>query len=130
MKHVTEKQSTGRIGEDLAVRFLVKRGYIILERNYLKKVGEIDIICKKEGKLFFVEVKTVSRENISRETSDSYRPEDNLHKWKIARMGRAIEIYLEEKSVESDWEILGIMILIDKTNKTAKISLLEDFAWQ
>lgn len=130
MKQKTERQITGKIGEDIAETFLVKRGYSIVERNYSKKAGEIDIICKKDGILHFVEVKTVSRENISRETLDDYRPEDNLHKWKITRMGRAIEIYLEEKRVECDWEILGVMILIDKKRKMAKVSLLKDFAWQ
>lgn len=56
----TEKRKTGDLGEDIAERFLVKRGFKILERNYLRKWGEIDIIAKKGGKLCFVEVKTVS----------------------------------------------------------------------
>ncbi len=129
VKQPTEKQRIGKIGEDIAERFLVKHGYSVVEKNYLKKVGEIDIICKKDGTLYFVEVKTVSRENISRETSDDYRPEDNLHSMKILRMGRAIEIYLDEKQVVCDWEILGVMILLDKVSKKARVSLLRDFAW-
>lgn len=129
MKQPTEKQKIGNIGENIAEMFLVKHGYCIVERNYRKKVGEIDVICKKDGKLYFVEVKSVSRKNISCETRDDYRPEDNLHPQKILRMGRAIEIYLEEHKVEQDWEILGVMVLLDKVNKKAKVTLLEDFAW-
>ena len=129
MKTPTKKQKTGKIGEDLAEKFLMKRGFSIIQRNYLKKVGEIDIICEKGRKLYFVEVKTVSRENVSRETLDDYRPEDNLHSHKIQRMGRAIEIYLEERNVKQDWEILGVMILLDSKAKQAKITLLENFAW-
>lgn len=129
MKQPTNNQKVGKIGEDLAERFLVKRGYVVVQRNYWKKVGEIDIICEKGGRLYFVEVKTVSRENVTRETNDDYRPEDNLHPRKIERMGRAIQIYLEEYSVKQDWEILGVMILLDSDAKQAKISLLENFAW-
>lgn len=129
VKHPTEKQKTGKTGEDIAEKFLVKRGFEVIERNYWRKVGEIDIICRKDEKIYFVEVKTVSRETLSCETGDSYRPEDNLHPQKILRMGRAIQIYLEEKRVECDWEILGVMITLDPDAKTAKVSLLEDFAW-
>lgn len=125
----TENQKIGALGEDIAESFLVKHGYSIVERNYLKKVGEIDIVCKKAGKFYFVEVKTVSREIVSHETKDDYRPEDNLHAQKIVRLGRAIDIYLEERGVECDWEIIGVMILLDEKQKKAKVTLLENFAW-
>lgn len=48
----------GLEGENLAVNHLVKEGYEIVERNYTWKKGEIDIICRKDGKLVVVEVKT------------------------------------------------------------------------
>ena len=50
------------IGENIAVRFLVKHNFSILERNYTKKWGEIDIIAEKSSKLYFIEVKSVTRE--------------------------------------------------------------------
>jgi Holliday junction resolvase-like predicted endonuclease len=62
----TEKRKTGDLGEDIAEMFLVKQGFKILERNYLRKWGEIDIITKKDRKLYFVEVKTVSRGTLPR----------------------------------------------------------------
>ena len=49
---------TGKRGEDLAVEFLQKQGYRILERNYRHKHSEIDIITQFEDTLVFVEVKT------------------------------------------------------------------------
>lgn len=52
----------GKIGEDAACRFLKKNGYEILERNYQKTIGEIDIIAKKGELLSFVEVKTRQNE--------------------------------------------------------------------
>ncbi len=56
----TEKRKTGDLGEEIAVMFLMKQGFSIVERNYLRKWGEIDIVAKKDGTLYFVEVKTVS----------------------------------------------------------------------
>ena len=49
-------------GETLAVNFLKKQGYKILQQNYKNKIGEIDIICfnKKENEIIFVEVKSRS----------------------------------------------------------------------
>lgn len=126
MKQPTHKQKIGKLGEDIATRFLVKRGYEVVERNYLKRTGEIDIICQKDDKLYFVEVKSVSRENI---TTDSYRPEDNIHEAKILRLSRTIEIYLSEKEIDLDWEIIVVTVVIDSISKTAKVKLLTDFAW-
>lgn len=126
MKYPTEKQKVGKLGEDIASRFLAKRGYSILDRNYLKKTGEIDIVCAKDNMIYFVEVKSVSRENI---TNDSYRPEDNIHEAKIKRLSRTIEIYLAEKDIESDWEIIVVTVVIDSNLRTAKVRLLTDFAW-
>jgi putative endonuclease len=125
----TDKQRIGQIGEDLAVRFLVKHKYLLVERNYRKKFGEIDIICRRGGKLYFVEVKTVSRETFSRETGDEYRAEDNIHQYKIKRIDRAIQLYLEERSYDGDWEILVVIIELIKHKKKAKITLLKGFAW-
>ena len=126
MKYPTEKQKIGKLGEDIATRFLVKRGFNVIERNYLKRTGEIDIICQKDNKLYFIEVKSVSRENI---TTDSYRPEDNIHEAKILRLSRTIDIYLSERGIDLDWKITVVTVIIDSHSKTAKVKLLQDFAW-
>lgn len=57
---ITAKRRTGDLGEDITAMFLVKHGFSIVERNYLRKWGEIDIIAQKGEILHFVEVKTVS----------------------------------------------------------------------
>ena len=51
------KQQIGKIGEDLATKYLSSSGYRILERNYRGKQGEIDIIATEKNKIIFVEVK-------------------------------------------------------------------------
>lgn len=52
-----DKKSLGGWGEEKAVRYLRRRGYRILDRNFSCRFGEIDIIASKGGYLAFVEVK-------------------------------------------------------------------------
>jgi putative endonuclease len=54
---LNRRQQFGKESESLAVRYLKKNGYKILEQNYRNKIGEIDIIAKEKGALVFVEVK-------------------------------------------------------------------------
>ncbi|MEW6570221.1 MAG: YraN family protein [Nitrospirota bacterium] len=53
----------GSKGEDLAVKFLRKKGYLIIERNYKTNLGEIDIIAREGSTFIFVEVKTRSNDS-------------------------------------------------------------------
>ena len=139
MKKLTEKRKTGNLGEDLAYRFLMKYGFDVIERNYLKKCGEIDIIAKNMGKIHFIEVKSVSHETISSvsglpaqagetNNSDGFRPEDNVHPWKLQRLARTIQVYLQEKSVshETDWQFDVITVYIDKKRLISKVNMLEN----
>lgn len=48
----------GLLGEDVAIDYLIKHGYQILERNYRYQKGEVDILAKKDDALVAVEVKT------------------------------------------------------------------------
>jgi putative endonuclease len=50
-------QSSGAWGEDLALRYLTRRGYTLVERNYRTRHGEIDLIVRNDDTLVFVEVK-------------------------------------------------------------------------
>jgi putative endonuclease len=54
---LNKRQQFGKESESLAVRYLKKNGYKILEQNYRNKLGEIDIIAKEKDTLAFVEVK-------------------------------------------------------------------------
>ena len=57
------KKLLGRVGEAKAVEFLKKQGYLVLEKNYKTRLGEIDIIVKKDDTIVFVEVKTRSSDS-------------------------------------------------------------------
>jgi len=127
----TKRQKIGERGEDLACLFLKKHGFSILERNYVKRYGEIDIISQKDNILHFVEVKTVVRDNVPRETSlsnDYYEPEDNVHFWKRKRLARVIQVYLLEKGISDDfdWQIDLISIYLDKDGQELKSEFIEN----
>ncbi|MBP9802695.1 MAG: YraN family protein [Candidatus Pacebacteria bacterium] len=126
----SKTQKIGEIGENIAVKFLMKQGFAILERNYTKKWGEIDIIAKKDNKIYFIEVKSVSRNliNVSQETLDSYKPEDNMHPWKLKRMSRTIQTYLlaHKEYDEYEWQIDLITVFLDLIDKKAKVKRIED----
>jgi putative endonuclease len=132
MNNITEKRKTGNLGEDLACRFLMKHGFTVIERNYLKKCGEIDIIAKLNNILHFIEVKSVSCETIpgvSGETNNDYfRPEDNVHPWKLERIIKTIQIYLMENNVphETNWQFDVITVHIDKKKLVSKVFIIEN----
>jgi len=142
MKDKTEKQIIGQKGEDEAVKYLTAKGFSVLDRNYRKPWGELDIVAQKGEWLYFVEVKTVTRScvetkfqvsrNFSRNlvsgSGDDYEPEDNIHPWKIKRLSRAINTYLLEKKIddEAEWQIDSISVYLDPTGGVIKIDHLED----
>jgi putative endonuclease len=49
--------SRGREGEALAAEFLRRQGYTILEKNFRRPTGEVDIVCERSGNIVFAEVK-------------------------------------------------------------------------
>ena len=55
-----ERHLIGKLGEDVAERYLKQKGYLIIERNFSCRQGELDIIAKEKDFLVFVEVKTRS----------------------------------------------------------------------
>ena len=134
----SKTQKLGEIGENIATKFLVKHGFAILERNYTKKWGELDIVAEKEGKVYFIEVKSVAsaddnalagrRENVSQVTFRNYRPEENMHPRKLQRMSRAIQTYLlSRKNVQGkEWQVDLFVVYLDLNNKKAKIKVVEN----
>jgi putative endonuclease len=127
----SEKQKIGETGENMAVKFLVKHGFSILDRNYTKKWGEIDIVAEKSKKIYFIEVKSVSRDNlgnVSQETLDGYKPEDNMHPWKLQRLSRTIQTYLLAKKVpeETEWQVDLLVVFLDMNNKKSRVKVVSD----
>jgi putative endonuclease len=127
----SESQKTGEIGENIAVKFLMKHDFVVLDRNYTRKWGEIDIVAEKSGRLYFVEVKSVSKPNldiVTHETLDQYHPEDNMHPWKLKRLSRTIQTYLLSKKIadEKEWQVDLLVVFLDINSKKARIKVVKD----
>lgn len=127
----TEKRKIGDIGEEFTCRFLEKRGYKIVERNYLKKWGEIDVVAKNKDGLHFIEVKSLTVKPYFAKASqgkDEYMPEGNIRLWKKERMARAIKTYFMDRHIsdETDFQIDIAAVFLDFERKKAKIRMLEN----
>ena len=122
---------TGRIGEDIASNWLELKGFYIVERNYRRKWGEIDIISRETtGKTHFVEVKTVSYEtkfDLDRAVSHgTYRPEENVHIQKQQRLSRAIQTWLLDNNYQKEWQIDILTIRMVSHEKYCRVKCIDN----
>lgn len=126
----SKKRRFGNKGEDVALMFLMKQGFNLIARNYLKKVGEIDLIAEKEGIIHFVEVKSVSREtvfDVNYETDDDYVPEEMVNLEKMLHMKRAIELFIVENDLhDRDIQVDVITVTFYRSGEIPRINFIED----
>ena len=101
---MAQHNKLGKKGEELAVGFLLKNGYKILERNYIFQKAEVDIIARKEDTLAVVEVKT-------RSTNYFGNPEDFLKPEQIKNLVKAVNEYVTvyDLEVEVRFDIISII---------------------
>lgn len=122
------RSKIGALGEEIACKYLVEKGFEVLERNYNKKQGEIDVVAKVGSSLHFVEVKSVSW-NFGRGTiaERGIRPEENMHHNKLARLFRAVQIYLMERGVPKGtrWQMDALFVFIDQKRKKSAVEYYE-----
>jgi putative endonuclease len=121
----------GAMGESIATKYLEKKGFLVIDRNYRRKWGELDIIAQKDGLVHFVEVKTVSRKSFGghfEQEINNYRPEDNMHSWKLKRLRRATQTYLLEKykASEPSWQFDLACVFLDQERRVAKVRFIEN----
>lgn len=118
----SQKRQFGNRAEDAVVSDLESKGYQIIQRNYLKKWGEIDIIALKNKILHFVEVKSVSGKK-----GGDFRPEDNMHRDKMKKLGRTIQTFLaeNERTMNYDW-VCDLACVYQEEGKDSEIEYLED----
>lgn len=114
---MAEHNDLGKLGEELAVEYLQKNGYAILETNWTFQKAEIDIIAKKENILAIVEVKT-------RSSLDFGLPQDFVKPKKIQLLVKAVDAYIIEKDL--DINVRFDIIAIHKEGKSFAIEHLID----
>jgi len=114
---MAQHNELGKKGEQLAVDYLLKNNYAIVERNYRFDKAEVDIIAKQKDILAIIEVKT-------RSTSDFGDPQDFVKPKQIQRLVKAVDEYVTENDL--DVEVRFDIIAIVKSGKTYDIEHLEN----
>lgn len=101
---MAQHNELGKKGEQLAVDFLLKNGYDIVERNYRFDKAEVDIIAQKGDFLAIVEVKT-------RSTADFGDPQDFVKPKQIKNLVKAVDEYVtvNDLNVEVRFDIIAIV---------------------
>jgi putative endonuclease len=97
------RKQRGQKGEDLAFMALKERNYEILARNFRRAEGEIDIIARKDGCLYFVEVR-------SKTGSLFGTAAESVGKAKKKQLARMAQIYMAESGQEADCEFMVVAI--------------------
>lgn len=114
----TYNSKTGNRGEDMSVKWLLEKGFTVIERNWRFKHLEVDVIASKGNKLHFFEIKT--------RTTDKYgHPEESIGKKKMQHMRKAAEEYQYQ---HPQWIFLQIDVLAIKMypGQAQEIFYIED----
>jgi len=124
-----KKNQIGAFGEQITVNYLKKQGFTIIATNYLKKWGEIDVVARgTAGDVHFVEVKTVSYETKSlleyAVTHETWRPEEQVHAFKLKKLHRVIETWLMEQEYEGEWVIDVAVVRVVPEEKYATMKYI------
>jgi len=101
-----QKKELGRRGEEIAIRFLKKKGYRILLRNYVCKMGEMDIIAREKDTLVFIEVK-------SRTSTAFGPPQLAVNSTKQTQLSKVALYFLKEKKlqdVKARFDVVAILL--------------------
>jgi putative endonuclease len=112
-----ENYNKGKNGEEMALEFLLKKGFELVEMNYENKIGEIDLIMIDKDWLVFVEVKL--------KVGDKFgTPEEMINKKKMSQIKRVAESYLvlEKKKIKrfEKFRIDAVCIMLNEDD-TIKI---------
>jgi putative endonuclease len=116
----THQQILGQEGKNIATKYLIDKGYIILKRNFRWGHTEVDIIAQFNSQLVVVEVKT-------RNTSKYGDPEQSVSLKKQQLLAQATEAYLIVNNL--DLTIRYDIISIIKNQYKTEITHLEDAFW-
>jgi putative endonuclease len=110
----------GKLGEDIAEKYISKQGYTIMQRNFRTKIGEIDIVAKDGKYIVFIEVKA------RRSISYGY-PREAVDKNKQLKIREVASIYLmKNKKYDSQVRFDVVEVMLDTKNDLKSIVLLKN----
>ncbi len=88
-----QRHIIGKIGEDIACKYILQKNYKIIKRNFYCRQGEIDIIAKDKNEVVFIEVKT--------RTNNKYgEPVDSITYYKKNKIIKSIQYYIYKEKIE------------------------------
>lgn len=110
----------GQLGERLAAKYLVNKGYKIIETNKRQGHKEIDLICRLGELTVLIEVKTARALSL-------VKPEEQLSHLKISKLKQAMFLYCQEQRLPLDKARFDLVaITLDYQKKLAKVKHYEN----
>ena len=110
---------TGRLGENLAKRYLQRKGFRIIDENYRTKFAEIDLIAQFKDTLVFVEVRTKIGEQFG-------MPEESLNRKKINKVIKNAQMYIKYKNYTGKHRIDSVCIVLNENKKLIRLNHYEN----
>lgn len=117
--NATSNLTTGKLGEEIAGRYLEKKGYKIIEQNYKTKYGEIDLVLKKGNELVFAEVRTKKGENFG-------TPEETIDKKKLRKLWGNAKAYAAWKKWPGPYRVDAVCLVLKYDNTVERINHYEN----
>jgi putative endonuclease len=118
--------SKGKIGEDIARSFLLRKGYTLLEQNFNTRFGELDLIMVKDNVLVFVEVKLKVGEDFG-------TPEEMITRQKLTQVQNTAVAFLQQNPDIGkrflSYQIDGVCIVVDSNNEILRINHYENLSF-
>ncbi len=114
-------KDVGYLGEDIAFRYLKNLGYIILDRNFSCKIGEIDLIGKDKDYICFIEVK-------SRYGTIYGRPCESITYYKKRKIYKTAQMYILKKKLygKFNFRFDVVEIILNHSNSNHSIRLIKN----
>jgi putative endonuclease len=97
------RKAIGQAGEGVAARYLERQGYIILERNFRLRLGEVDIIARDGKDLVFIEVKT-------RRTNTFGSPFEAVNVRKQQQIAKVAAAYVQGKEISVRFDVVAVYL--------------------
>lgn len=116
----SSRAQIGKWGEEVAARYLTDKAYKIVARHFTHRIGEIDIVAAKGGRIIFVEVKT--------RTSNRFgAPEESIGWSKQEKLRRTADVYMLKHCLHNvPYQIDSVAVMYDPITKQTTIRHLEN----
>ncbi len=126
------EKKLGFLGEAIARKFLENKNFELVEKNFSRPMGELDLIMKKNNEIYFIEVKTGYK-------NGWIEPEIHLTPQKIKKFEKMGEFYLDYRKIrqitnhygikeEIRYHFWAIIVLVKKNSRQAEVKIIKDLS--